>query len=168
MREHLGAISPELMWEYGPGLLGGHRLVITSESARHLRPLVREILRLAPKIPGWEFYGYRLREDDQMARVTVEARKGARLEQMRFMLSTGKFNRIDVRCLVPNGYPEDKMKATGFVALECLLGEELLDRWIGFIDYKTVDRFPTACVPAEALLGTTRRLVQGIIAGLPE
>src|ERR1043165_1465379 len=62
MHDHLQVIDERLMWEFGPGLHGGHRLVITPEAAHHLRPLVRTILDRAPAIAGWEFYPYRLPE----------------------------------------------------------------------------------------------------------
>ncbi|MEE9586810.1 MAG: hypothetical protein V3V97_02135, partial [Hyphomicrobiaceae bacterium] len=62
MNDNLGAVHRELMWEYGPGLEGGHRLVITPETSRSLRPMVDTLLAQAPTIPGWEFYPYRLRE----------------------------------------------------------------------------------------------------------
>src|SRR5689334_10037199 len=61
MEETLQAIHPSLMWEFGPAVrTKGHRLVITPETERWLRPLVRTILHRAPKIEGWEFYPYRL------------------------------------------------------------------------------------------------------------
>ena len=61
MQENLQPIHPHLMWEFGPAVEGpGHRLVITPESRRHLRPLVAEMLRRAPPLDGWEFYAYRL------------------------------------------------------------------------------------------------------------
>src|SRR5262245_26245366 len=60
MGRHLQAIHPRLMWEYGPALRGkGHRLVITPESARQLRPLTDAIIERAPRLKGWEFYPYR-------------------------------------------------------------------------------------------------------------
>src|SRR5689334_6002005 len=55
MDRYLRPIDPNLMWEFGPALSAGHRLVITPENLRHLRPLVAEVLRRAPHIPGWEF-----------------------------------------------------------------------------------------------------------------
>ena len=167
MEQNLGAISSNIMWEFGQGLLGGHRLVITPESRRHLRPLVAQILQRAPKIDGWEFYPYRLPEDEKMAGLTVDARQGARLDQMRFILSPGQFNRVDIRCIVPADYPEDKQKATGFVAIESLLGEEMLDRWIGYIDYEKAAPYPTEAVPPGDLLSAMRRLVQTLIMKLP-
>ena len=44
MEDTLQAIHPSLMWEYGNAVRGpGHRLVITPESRRFLRPMVRTI-----------------------------------------------------------------------------------------------------------------------------
>ena len=57
MQETLQPINPHLMWEYGPGLESGHRLVVTPEHRFGLRPLVDEILRQAPKIKDWSFFG---------------------------------------------------------------------------------------------------------------
>ena len=54
MAQHLGAIDPALCWEFGGARnTEGHRLVITPESARHLRPLVDTVLERAPKFAGW-------------------------------------------------------------------------------------------------------------------
>src|SRR4029453_14791094 len=51
MEDTLRAIHPRLMWEFGPAVRQqGHRLVITPESQRWLRPLVRTILQRAPKV----------------------------------------------------------------------------------------------------------------------
>jgi hypothetical protein len=67
MVDTLQAIHPSLMWEYGSAMRQpGHRLVITPESRRFLRPMVRTILERAPKIAGWEFYPYRLAETAEL------------------------------------------------------------------------------------------------------
>jgi Ca2+:H+ antiporter len=43
------------MWEFGRAIAtDGHRLVITPETVKELRPLVDELLARAPAIPGWE------------------------------------------------------------------------------------------------------------------
>ncbi|MFT4587792.1 MAG: hypothetical protein ACI9VS_000465 [Candidatus Binatia bacterium] len=73
--KELKLIHPELFWEYGPALEGkGHRLVITPETGRHLRPLVDAILARAPSLPGWEFYAYRPPEDHEQAQRAVIGR----------------------------------------------------------------------------------------------
>ncbi len=176
MHKHLNAVSPELMWEFGPGIFGGNRLVITPESNRNLRPMVEAILASAPKIAGWEFYGHRLPEDFGQASRNVDARGGHSLAAMRFQLIPDRFNRVDVRCLVTTHYPEENMKATGYVGLESLLGEELVDRWIGGIECELVPKFPTDAVPGIELLDTTRRMIARLVdklrakrwAGSPE
>ena len=54
--QHLRSIDQRLVWEFGPGSSGGHRLVITPEADHHLRPLVEEILARAPKLANWSFF----------------------------------------------------------------------------------------------------------------
>ena len=73
MRKHLQAINEHLMWEFGPAVQGkGHRLVVTPESRRYLRPLVRQVLERTPKLGGWDFYLYRLPEDFGQTHLTVK------------------------------------------------------------------------------------------------
>ncbi len=93
--EHLGAIDTALMWEFGPAIRGeGHRLVITPESRRDLRPLVRRILGLAPRLDGWEFYAYRPPEDFDMAEQTVKGRTGGSIAKTFFRAAVSEFNKV--------------------------------------------------------------------------
>ncbi len=55
MQEHLQAVDERLMWEFGPGLGGGHRLVVTPEVERQLRPLVDTLIERCPGFDGWVF-----------------------------------------------------------------------------------------------------------------
>lgn len=51
MTDHLQAIHPDLMWEFGPAVHGeGHRLVITPEFRHFLLPLITTILDRAPQL----------------------------------------------------------------------------------------------------------------------
>ena len=136
MEEHLQAIHPALMWEFDAAVQGpGHRLVITPESRRDLRPLVSEILRRAPQLDGWEFYAYRLTEDYEMAVQTVEARTQGDIGKTFFRATIGDFNRIDVVfCAEHYSRDDDQSLNDVFVATETLLGEEVLDKWIGAIE----------------------------------
>jgi hypothetical protein len=139
MAQNLQVIHPELMWEFGPARRGfGHRLVITPESRRELRPLVREILRRAPQIEGWEFYDYRLAEEFDAAAATVQGRVGGDIGDLEVQVQPGAFNRVDLLYLgFPAKIDEGQARAMAFVASESLLGEEVLDRWIGGIDVAT-------------------------------
>ena len=135
MSETLQAIDPELMWEFGRALkTKGHRLVITPEARQDLRPLVRHILREAPVIDGWEFYAHRVPESLEMARQTVEARCKYSSELSEVAVTLGNHNLIDLRFSGPSVSRDEKLaRHEAFVLAETLLGEELLDSWIGEI-----------------------------------
>lgn len=142
MQKHLQAINEYLMWEFGPAIHGnGHRLVITPEWRRHLRPLVRQILAKAPRLDGWEFYAYRLPEDFDMAEQTVKARTGGSIARTLFRASVNEINKINLLFLSRDYGSADNQQARNdvFVATETLLGEEVLDRWIGAIDVAPLD-----------------------------
>ena len=143
MHEHLNAISPHLMWEFGPAVSGeGHRLVITPESQRHLRPMVDTLLERAPKIAGWEFYAYRLAEDVDMAVQTVAGRTGDDLSGTLVTAAIGDLNRINLTYHSPDttGPDDEQAMNNAFVATETLLGEEVLDKWVAAITVESLQR----------------------------
>jgi hypothetical protein len=130
----LQEIDPELMWEYGPALRGsGHRLVITPEGRKDLRPLVRAILSRAPEFDGWEFYAHRRAESLEMARHTVEARCRRPSSLAEVVVSRGEHHLIDLKFSGPKVDDEDAASHEAYVLSETLLGEEVLDAWIGEI-----------------------------------
>jgi hypothetical protein len=143
MTGHLQSIHPQLMWEFGPALRGsGHRLVITPESARHLRPLAAEILERAPPVPGWEFYPYRPAESLEEAKATVEARTGGDISDVVFEPKIGDHHLVDLTFFSPRADSEgdDQANHDAFVATESLLGEERLDKWIGVLGVAPLPR----------------------------
>ncbi|HEX2473287.1 MAG TPA: hypothetical protein VHK01_00995 [Lacipirellulaceae bacterium] len=143
MATHLQAIHPDMMWEFGRAVKGpGHRLVITPESARHLRPLTASILKRAPQLAGWEFYGYRLPENVEMTHQTVKVRTGFDSSEFKVRLQANEMNRIDVCYFASNvADAEDQDALHGaFVASETLLGEELLDKWVGGIEVSPIKK----------------------------
>ncbi len=134
MHQHLSAIDPRLMWEYGRAVRGvGHRLVVTPESERELRPLVYTLLSRAPSLPGWEFYAYRLAEDLAEASLTVEGRTEVDVSQWQVQATVGEHHLLDLKWLLPPGTQGEKLQYAAFVASEALLGEETMDTWIGEI-----------------------------------
>src|SRR5688572_21886856 len=75
MNERVHAIHPRLRWEFGQDL-SGKFLVITCESAHHLRPMVETIIRRAPELEGWSFRDFRpVREPEEIPPL-VRARTG--------------------------------------------------------------------------------------------
>lgn len=178
MHEHLQGIAPELMWEFGPALrVSGHRLVITPESKHSLRPLVNAIVERAPKIEGWEFYTHRVAEGLDWALVSVKGRTGFEMKDARVQLSTGDDQRIDLRySFAAPGSGDDALHAA-FVATESLLGEPVLDRWIGAIEVASPPRRSFLSfgrraepegIPLAELAAKVRETIDGIITSLPQ
>ncbi len=143
MTETLQAVHPELMWEYGPAVrVKGHRLVITPESERALRPLVGTLLQRAPAIDGWEFYAHRLPESVAQALLAVQGRVGFAIdEDARVEVWNEEDRRVGLRFRFEAGAPPEDREAwhVAFVATEALLGEAVLDQWIGTIEATSVD-----------------------------
>jgi len=147
MQQHLHGIDPRLMWEFGPGAGGGHRLVITPEAEHHLRPLVDEIIARAPQLPGWLFFKHRTPEPVvQMAR-TVHSRSGLEPAFTGIALAPGELSRIDLTFQFPPGFLQLQRPVAhtqAVVAAEALLGEDLLGDWLGKLDADTRVAHPLA------------------------
>lgn len=136
MIEHLGAIDPALMWEFGPGMRGGHRLVITPERERQLRPLTGAIVERAPVLSGWEFYTHRLAESVGDALATVQGRVGTDFASFRVTVRETADAGVDL-VFWSRAFEKLGAKAAGdaaFVAAEALLGEEVLDSFVDAIE----------------------------------
>jgi hypothetical protein len=172
MEQHLQVIDARLMWEFGPGPNGkGHRLVITPEWARHLRPLTNTILQRAPRINGWTFLGYRPPEDLKCTCATVKGRTGGDISDVVFKAQVGKHHLIDLTLLSPRTLDADDQPAgrDALVAVETLLGEERLDKWIGVIDVAALPagRKKAGLLPLDKLRERVEALVSQVTEQLP-
>lgn len=134
MDQHLSTIDPRLMWEYGRAVRGvGHRLVLTPESDRELRPLVEALLARAPSLPAWEFYAHRLAEDFEEAIATVAGRTEVDVSSWQVQVTLGEHHLLELKWLLPPGTQGEQLEHAAFVLSEALLGEETMDTWIGEI-----------------------------------
>lgn len=174
MQEHLQAIDDRLCWEFGPGTAGkGHRLVITPESEHWLRPVVRTILELAPVIDGWEFFPYRLAEEAEQAIATVEGRVGANISGSLVEARIGDCRKVDLCFHFPHDLSaaDQEARCAAFVAAESLVGEEILDHWIGCIDVgpPAVRKAKPDCrmLPLDRVGPTVDALIGSLIEQLP-
>ena len=137
MEQHLQAIDARLMWEFGPGSSGGHRLVITPEADHQLRPLVDEILKRAPALPGWSFFVHHQAESVEHMSSAVKSRTGIEPAFTGVALAPGEFNRVDLLFQFPQSFLDSKhavARSQAFLAALALLGEELLTDWVGGLD----------------------------------
>ncbi len=133
MARHLGAVHEDLRWEFGPARKGhGHRLVITPEGEHVLVPLVEAMLARAPRLRGWEFYGGRQAETGEWLTATIEGRTGRPMPKTKVGVSAGAHGRIDLVFELA-GLSEQDAEATAILLAETMLGEDVLDTWIGAI-----------------------------------
>lgn len=135
MDKHLQSIDSRLMWEYGPGLQGGRRLVITPGKDRQLHPLVVGLINRAPKCTGWEFYPTRRREPATSLESILAARSVRSLESASVAVSVGDLNRVDLTFVSPDfeGPGDGLAEEAALVATEVLLGEDRFYTWVGRI-----------------------------------
>src|SRR5262245_7694316 len=170
MQDTLQDIHPGLMWEYGRALRGpGHRLVITPESQRYLRPMVRTVLERAPKLEGWEFYPYRPAETADDTIETVKARVGVDISGALIDSAVVPGRKVDLAFAFPgHRFKEETAMQAAFVATETLMGEQMLDTWIGQIglldEESSEERRP---LPLDRAQATVAALVRGSIDQLP-
>jgi hypothetical protein len=135
MNEKLAPLTQGLLWEFGPGAEGGHRLVITPESRRHLRPLVAELIARAPKLPNWSFQDARPPDPPEYTQNVVHGRAGIQLGAALVGVQPGEGNRLDLRWHFPGLDPKDpRAFEAAFVATQSVLGERVLDEWVGMLD----------------------------------
>jgi hypothetical protein len=171
MEDSLQAIHPQLMWEFGAAQRQpGHRLVITPEGQRWLRPMVRTILERAPKLAGWEFYPYRLAESPEMTIETVKSRVGVDISGALIDASVAPGRKVDLAYAFPGWTDIDEQTAmhAAFVATETLMGEQVLDTWIGSIGLAEPGRNPGARpLTLQRAQSTVAALIRGSIDQLP-
>lgn len=127
-------IDPGLAWEIGPGKKTKHSFTISAEGNPDLRPVALAIVRAAPTIPGWEFYG---------AKQSREAPPSVRLPDRDLTVSTKgwrfipkddfELGRVHLTILDEGLDRLDREAALLSVTLflDAFLGEEEVERWIG-------------------------------------
>ncbi|MBI5490081.1 MAG: hypothetical protein HY905_22295 [Deltaproteobacteria bacterium] len=165
MGRNLGAIDERIMWEFAPGVAGGRwRLVLTPEAERRLRPLVDVVLSRAPRIPGWEFYPHRLAEGMESALFTVQGRTGVDISAFEVSARPGE-GLVHLAFGPPPGSPRNGGKDldASFLAAETLLGEDVLDLWIGEV---AIER-RSPCTPLAELPARVAALIEAWQGGLP-
>jgi hypothetical protein len=117
-------------WEFGPAIgATGHRLVISAGSDRLQQPLIQNIVKRAPTITGWQFYAYRLPESFETTLNIIKAKGGADPTDLKFRAQLNKQREIELT--FASRLDTEKTERTAVLATISLLGEEILNKWIG-------------------------------------
>lgn len=166
MADSLQSIEENLMWEFGTESGAGHyQLVITPETERHLRPLVETIIAAAPKLANWTFYAYRQPHGVEQTRELVNDDTGIPLDDLSFSAASDDEHLINLKFSYRGAQSKESVADAVFMATEYLLGEEILDRWIGNMDI--VDSGPELTQMPE-LPNTVTDLISRIQKSLPD
>ena len=168
MQKHLGAIDERIMWEFGPstGAGDGHRLVLTPEAERQLRPLVEAVLVRAPALAGWEFHAHRLAEPLPVALQATAARTSVDLTGWTARAELSDEGLVDVSLAPPTpADPTEQTRRAALVLVEALMGEDLMDVWIGAVE---VEERAGEHEPLAGLTGRVKALVESRRLLVPE
>jgi len=136
--KRVAAIDPELDWELGPGAVAEHRFSLTSGGVAHKRPLAERWKRAAPaETKTWEFATSREAKESPLSGGFEYNGHRLQLDSLRF---SPEFDESKRRVHVESYHPDfealsknDRLAVT-FLALDWLLGEDDVERWLGGID----------------------------------
>jgi hypothetical protein len=152
LSEHVTRVHENLDWELGPGLHAQHVLVVTAAGDPGTRAVARRWLRAAPASDQvWEYADMRRPAPDvtiqfegmppvqiDAALVTIEA--DSREAALHVGVHHPAFSQL----------PDDLQKRVTFLLLDLVLGEELVETWVGAIE--TEVKRPADAVPIAQLL----------------
>jgi hypothetical protein len=159
-------LDPGLVYEIAPGREAAHALVVTSAGDAELRPLAHRWAKAAPPSDLlWEFRPAR-QADPLASELTVEvAGREFAMERLTLGLRVPRAAaRIDVAAYHPvfGDLDDDTRMDATLLALDRLLGEDDVARWVGDI---TTATFPPIDAVAAAHL---RSVVDDVASGFDE
>jgi hypothetical protein len=138
MSAHVTAIHESLDWEFGPGLRSAHHLCLSGKGDPALRVVAERWKKRAPAPDGtWEYHASRQAWPGEGLELEIGGEKIA-LKELVFAVEEDESRELlDVRGFHP-AYPriedQDLRMRILFIALDNLLGEDGVERWLGSVD----------------------------------
>ncbi len=139
MQEHLQSKVADVAWEFGFDTeTKKYQLVLTPEDDLELRPLIDTLIARAPQLKDWVFYSYRQPISFAECQKTIIIKSGEPLLDLRFSGKQSVEHNLEISFYYP-GITEDSSLYNlavnqAFFTLEAILGEEVLNKWIGVIE----------------------------------
>lgn len=134
------ALHPGLAWEFGPGDLSDHLLVVTAEGDVALRALARQWLLAAPVPDGtWSYSDVRPPATDPDG-IVLSAEDAPRISFGEVTVAASRRGvRLDVVVHHPAfaEIPEQARGQIAFLALDAALGEAAMECWVGGVETAT-------------------------------
>jgi hypothetical protein len=136
----LELLYPDLQWEMGPGINKEFQFVISPGGKLDLRPMIRNIIDLAPQLPDWEFYPSRQACPTRLSITLPESRQSINAEHwtcdMRLNPISGKIDVVLFDASLAGMEPKSQLRI-GLLILDSLLGEDLIEDWLGEVEFSS-------------------------------
>ncbi|MER7363040.1 DUF695 domain-containing protein [Nonomuraea wenchangensis] len=147
----VAAVHPDLVWEIAPGRNAMHALVVTSAGDAELRPLAHRWAKAAPPADLlWEFHPSR-QANPQAAELTLDVGGfDFALDKLVLGLRVPRNQpRVDVAAYHPifAELDEDVRLDAALLALDWILGEDEVARWVGEITAVTFEPIDAVAAP---------------------
>lgn len=127
-----------------------HLLVITADGIRALFPVVQQVYRARPGVPGWKIVAFRQRSKPGKAfSVEMGGRKVSPAD-VRFVAETAG-SKLAVRVFLPGFDHTDQMKQIAYVLMDNAVGEYDMETKIGEIGFAPLDAAPAGAKPLTEL-----------------
>jgi len=129
-------LSSQLAWEIGPGLVEPYMFVFPTAGDSERKAAVGRIMEKAPKIERWEFHASRPTRPFQREVQLPDRGLSFQTSDWRFALKPSpQSDRFELQIFDDRlGSVEEKTALTAvFILLDAVLGEDMVERWIGNI-----------------------------------
>jgi uncharacterized protein DUF695 len=146
----IARIDPDLEWELGPGLHAQHVLIVTAAGNPSRRAVARRWLRAAPPSDRtWEYAD--LRRPGPAFTIRFDGLPPIPIDEAVVSMEPDSSSiHVGVHHPAFPELPVDVQRRVTFLMLDLVLGEEMVETWIGAID--TLVEAPADAVPIEELL----------------
>lgn len=138
INEKLEALYPSLQWEMGPGIQKEFQFVISPGGKLDLRPMIRNIIGLAPQLPDWEFYASRQACPSRLSITLPDSNQTINAESWTCEAVhnpvSGKIDVILHDSSLADMEPKSRLRIA-LLILDSLLGEDLIEDWLGELAY---------------------------------
>lgn len=159
LTSRLEAIHPSLDWQFGAGDRAQHRLVASAGSDAEGRVQAARWARLAPDAdPRWEFAASTPRDPDALSNVLSIGGADLDLSELVFAVETDDdVRRVHVGVFHPvfPALDEEIRGQIAFLAVDWLLGEDAVERWVGALEPLT--ERPDPALPARDVTEAVER-----------
>ncbi|HNN76080.1 MAG TPA: hypothetical protein PKN93_15600 [Leptospiraceae bacterium] len=151
----LRTVHPNLTFEFGPPSTNGPRdLIISADGIQEAFPAVRDLVSVAPYLPGWKVIAFRQPHPGlEIHYNSARIRPGETL-----FTSMKHGDKVDVILYVKGYKSTADFETAGYLLLDSELGEFDVETYLGGIDFTSLELAPGDALPLTRLAETIKSL----------